>query len=89
MDENLYKLRLLLMEQNQWPLLYYFKFIVPNDKEKVESVKLLFSDPSKVTFNASRDINYISISYKQYMPDADSIIDIYRKAGLIEGLIAL
>lgn len=77
------------MEQNQWPLLYYFKFIVPNDKEKIESVKFLFSDPSKVTFNTSRDINYISISYKQYMPDADSIIDIYRKAGLIEGLIAL
>lgn len=77
------------MEQSQWPLLYYFKFIVPNDQEKIESVKLLFSDPSKVTFNASRDIKYISISYKQYMPDADSIIDIYRKAGLIEGLIAL
>lgn len=89
MDDNLYKLRLLLMEQPQWPLLYYFKFIVPNEKEKIENVKLLFPDPSKITFNTSRDINYISISYKQYMPDADSIIEIYRKAGLIEGLIAL
>lgn len=89
MDENLYKLRLLLMEQSEWPLLYYFKFIIPNEKEKIEMVKLLFSDPSKITFNASRDINYISISYKQYMSDVDSIIEIYRKAGLIEGLMAL
>lgn len=77
------------MEQSQWPLLYYFKFIVPNDKRKIEMAKLLFSDPSKITFNTSRDINYISISYKEYMPDADSIIDVYRRAGLIEGLIAL
>ena len=89
MDENLFKLRGILLEQKEWPLLYYFKFIVPNDKEKIEFVKLLFSDPSKISYNTSRDINYISISYKQYMPDADSIIDMYQKASLVEGLIAL
>ena len=77
------------MEQKQWPLLYYFKFIVPNDKVKIEQVKLLFPDPSMITYNTSRDINYISISYKQYMPDAESIIEIYQRASSVEGLIAL
>jgi hypothetical protein len=89
MDDNLLKLRKMLLEQKDWPLLYYFKFIVPNDKHKIEFVKLLFSDPSKITYNTSRDLNYISISYKQYMPDADSIVEIYQKASTVEGLIAL
>jgi len=89
MNENLYKLRQILLEQREWPLLYYFKFIVPNDKTKIEAVKLLFLDPSRIEYKTSKDIHYIGISCKQYMPDADSIIEIYRKAGLVEGLIAL
>jgi hypothetical protein len=70
-------------------MLYYFKFIVPNDKEKIETVKSFFLDPSKIKYKVSRDINYIGISCKQYMPDADSIVEIYQKASMIEGLIAL
>ncbi len=89
MNEDFYKLRKILMEQNEWPLLYYFKFIVPNDKAKIETVRLLFPDPSKINYNTSRDVNYIAISCKQYMPDADSIIDIYQKASSVEGIIAL
>lgn len=77
------------MEEKKWPQLYYFKFIVPNDNGKIESVKGLFSDPSKITYNTSRDIRFIGISCKELMPDAESIIAIYEKASLVEGLIAL
>jgi hypothetical protein len=89
MDENLARLRDVLMQHEDWPMQYYFKFIVPNEKEKLESIKRLFLDPSKITYNASRDINYIGVSYKQYMPDVDSIIAIYLKARSIKGVIAL
>ena len=89
MDDRLLILRSILMEEKNWPQLYYFKFIVPSDNEKIERVKGLFSDPSKITYNTSREIRFIGISCKQFMPDADSIIDIYEKAGLVEGLIAL
>ena len=77
------------MEEKNWPQLYYFKFIVPNDNGKLESVKGLFSDPAKITYNTSRDIRFIGISCKELMPDADSIIAIYEKASLVEGLISL
>lgn len=77
------------MEEKEWPQVYYFKFIVPNDKEKIESVKSLFKEPSNITYNTSRDIRFIGISCKEIMPDAEAIIAIYEKAGLIEGLIAL
>jgi len=89
MDDRLLTLRTILMEETKWPLLYYFKFIVPNDNEKIRIVKELFSDPSKITYNTSRDIHYIGISCKEYMPDVESIMAIYEKAGLVEGLIAL
>lgn len=89
MDDKLLKLRAILMEEKNWPQVYYFKFIVPNDKEKIESVKSLFTDPSKITYNTSRDIRFIGISCKEFMPDAESIVAIYEKASLVDGLIAL
>lgn len=89
MDESINKLRELLAENKQWPLLYYFKFIVQNDQEKLNKVKELFADQSAITYNTSRDIRFISLSCKQMMPDPESILEIYRKASLVDGLIAL
>lgn len=70
-------------------MLYYFKFIVHNNQEKLNRVKELFADPSTITYKTSRDIKFISLSCKQWMPDAESIIAIYEKASLVDGLIAL
>jgi hypothetical protein len=89
MSDNIEKFRELLSKNTEWPMLYYFKFIIDNNQEKLDRVKGLFSDPSSITYNTSRDIKFISLSCKQHMPDADSIIAIYEKANLIEGLIAL
>ncbi len=89
MNNSIDKFRKLLAENTEWPLLYYFKFIVQNDPEKLNQVKELFDDPSAITYNTSRDIRFISLSCKQLMPDTESIIEIYRKADMIDGLIAL
>jgi uncharacterized protein len=89
MDDTLFRLRAILMEEKKWPQVYYFKFIVPNDNEKISSVKSLFADPSKITYNTSRDIRFIGISCKEVMPNPESVIAVYEKAGTIEGLIAL
>ncbi len=89
MDEQFRKLRTTLLEQEEWPLLYFFKFIVPNDSEKIEKVKQLFPKPEDLSFRASRDIRYIAISSKEVMPDVDSIIKVYEKAAEIKGVIAL
>ncbi len=89
MDNRLLKLYKLLMQEKNWPQVYYFKFIVPNDNEKINTVKDLFPDPSKITYKTSRDIRFIGISCKEMMPDAESVIAVYEKAGKVEGLIAL
>lgn len=89
MDDTLFKLRAILMEDKRWPQVYYFKFIVPNDNEKIDAVRSLFSDRSKITYNTSRDIRFISLSCKELMSDPDSVIAVYEKASQVEGLIAL
>lgn len=89
MNDSINKLRELLAENKEWPMLYYFKFIVQNDQEKLNQVKELFADQSAITYNTSRDIRFISLSCKQLMPDTESILEIYRKASLVDGLIAL
>ena len=89
MKENIEKFRELLADQNEWPMLYFFKFIVQNNTEKLNQVKELFADPSKITYKTSRDIKFIGLSCKQWMPDPESIIAIYQKASEVDGLIAL
>ena len=89
MNSNIDNFLELLSKNEQWPMLYYFKFIVQNNQEKLNQVKELFSDPSAITYKTSRDIRFIGMSCKQWMPDAESIIAIYEKASKVDGLIAL
>ena len=89
MNDNIEKFRELLSKNTVWPMIYYFKFIISNSQEKLDQVRSLFADPSTITYNTSKDIRFISLSCKQLMPDAESIIAIYEKASLVDGLIAL
>ena len=89
MKENIEKFRELLADQKEWPMLYFFKFIVQNNAEKLNQVKELLADPSTITYKTSRDIKFIGLSCKQWMPDPESIIAIYQKASEVDGLIAL
>ena len=89
MDERLVKLSEILQKEKNWPQFYFFKFIIPNEKEKLETVKSLFSNPNKITYRTSRDIKYIGVSCKQWMPTPEAIISIYEKAYSIQGVIAL
>jgi uncharacterized protein len=89
MKENSIKFRELLSKNEHWPMLYYFKFIVQNNQEKLNHVKELFDDPSSITYKTSRDIRFIGLSCKQWMPNPDSIVAIYEKASQVDGLIAL
>ena len=90
MDEDkLKKLRELLDEQNQWPAIFLFKFIVPSDADKVSELKQIFGESAEFSTRLSGKGNYTSVSIKEMMLDADSIFDRYRKASSIDGIIAL
>ena len=69
-----------------WPSLYTFKFIVKAGQEdEVTKLFPLHTNTSKPSKNG----NYTSITFQMMMPSAQAVIDVYKKAAAIEGLIAL
>ncbi|MFN5418153.1 MAG: DUF493 domain-containing protein [Flavobacteriia bacterium] len=88
MDINLDSLREKL-DLLDWPEVYFFKFIVPNDSERVALVTALFDASSDIVMHPSKTGKYISISAKEMMLDVDSIIEKYKQASLIKDIISL
>lgn len=72
--------------ETAFPSLYMFKFIVNAGKE--EQVAALLPN-NEMTLKKSSKGNYVSATIKAMMPSSDAIIEIYRKASLIEGVISL
>ena len=70
-----------------WPSLYTFKFIIPATKE--EDLRLLFPLHTTTTEKSSERGKYVSLTYQMMMPSSDSVIEVYKRASVIEGLVAL
>ena len=73
----------------EWPRVYFFKFIVPSDNQKLAQVEALFGPEAQVSLKQSSKGNFVSVSAKELMLSADGIIERYEKAAGIEGLMAL
>lgn len=86
-DNRVYEsLKQKLDNQFAWPMLYMFKFIVPEaNKEKVVS---LFNKHD-VTSRNSKNGNYVSLTIQMFMNSSEDVIEVYKKASGIDGLIAL
>lgn len=69
-----------------WPSLYTFKFIVKAGQE--DDLRKLFPLHTN-TLKPSKNGNYTSITFQMMMPSAKAVIDVYKKAEVIEGIIAL
>lgn len=78
-----------LEESGEWPRVYFFKFIIPADNQKLALVEALFGSEANVTIKQSHKGNYLSVSAKELMFSADKVIERYKKAVKIEGLMAL
>ncbi|GAB5418168.1 MAG: DUF493 family protein [Crocinitomicaceae bacterium] len=77
------------LELLSWPNVYFFKFIVPNESERVAKVTALFNSADDLQLQPSKTGKYISVGAKELMLDVDSIIVKYQEAAKIEGLISL
>ena len=88
MSESLDKLKTQL-ELQDWPNVYMFKFIMINKPELMAKVLAIFDEHSDVLYKSSKNAKYMSISVKELMLDVNSILDKYKKASQIEGVIAL
>lgn len=86
-DENTLKtLQVRLDDVFIWPCLYVFKFIV--GKGQLGEVTALFSGV-EVTVRDSKHGKYVGVTVELSMESSAAVIEIYRRASLIEGLIAL
>ncbi|MCU4174801.1 DUF493 family protein [Carboxylicivirga sp. N1Y90] len=83
------KLKELLLQNKKWPMLYLFKFIVPNSDGKVEKVVSLLPKHGKVSYRHTKNLKHVSVSCKVSMKNADAIIDISQKVAEIPGVISL
>lgn len=89
MEEEVFGNLKIQLELQEWPDVYLFKFIVPNDAERIAKVSALFTESADIVMHPSRNGNYMSISAKEMMLDVDSIIVKYIEASKIKGVIAL
>lgn len=77
------------LELQEWPNVYLFKFIAPNNSETVAKVTALFDDGTDLSYNKSKTGKYVSISVKEMMMSVDSIVSKYEEVSKIKGVIAL
>lgn len=88
MDENSKRLRELL-EQENYPSVFFYKFIVKNNEEKIAEVKRCFSENAEIELHPSRNGNYVSVSIKEMMLNVDDIFLRYERVSKIDDVIAL
>jgi hypothetical protein len=83
------KLQEQLEKESSWPLVYMFKFILPADNQKLALVENMFSSEAVISQKSSGEGNYLSITVKEVMLDAASVIAVYSRASKIPGVISL
>ena len=77
------------LELQEWPSVYLFKFISPSDSEIIARITVLFDQGSDLKYKESKKGKYVSVSVKEMMMDADSVIKKYKQISKIPGVIAL
>lgn len=88
-EEDLEKLRLKLVETTSFPSVYMFKLIVPSENRTIALVENIFEAEADILTKESGKGKYTSITAKQVVMSAEEIIDIYKKAATIKGVMLL
>lgn len=81
------KFKELLDQEYSWPSPYLFKFVVL--AEHSDEVLKAIAIGELVSKKSSRNGKYISLSIQVVVYSSDEIIEIYKKASLVEGVISL
>ena len=88
-NSKLEELREKLNKSTEWPTVYFFKFIVPNNNANLAEVFSLFDDSSVISTKESSGGKFISVSAKELVLSADVVIEKYILASKIKGIISL
>jgi len=90
-EEFYSKLKTQLLETENWPSEYLYKFIVKSDAYKIAEIETIFNNIGAVIkTNESKNGKYTSISINVIMKDPDAVISKYIEVtNNVEGVIAL
>ena len=89
MDEEAFKGLKAQLAEREWPEPYMFKFIFEPNPSTLAKLQLLFDNTARVTIRESTKGKYVSFTAIEMMLDAESVLNRYREAAKIEGLISL
>lgn len=78
-----------LSETMTFPSVYMFKLIVPSENRTIALVENLFGEDADIHTIQSGQGKYTSITAKQVVIHVDEVIDVYKKANNISGVIFL
>jgi hypothetical protein len=76
----------ILKGEVQFPSYYPFKFIV---KVEYRDQLIAIFDQHKVELTPSKNGNYVSVTCQMLVATPEHVIEIYKKASAIQGVIAL
>lgn len=88
MEERQHRLKELLDKEN-YPLLYLFKFIIRQDHDKMVAIKRCFDETAQFEIHPSKNGNYISINIRQIMLNSDDVLQRYERVAQIKDVIVL
>lgn len=83
-------LKVKLEENHHFPEDYLFKFILPNNNEKLTEIYQVFDEIKyTITTKESRNGKYISTSILAFVLDANQVVNIYQEVAKVEGVMML
>lgn len=87
--EELEKFRQKLIETTTFPSVYMYKFIVKSENRTIAMVETLFDAEADLHTKESGNGKYTSVTAKAVVMNVDEVIEIYKKAAEIPGIIFL
>jgi putative lipoic acid-binding regulatory protein len=88
-EQELNNFKQKLSESMSFPGVYMFKFIVTSEHRNIALVENLFEAETIINTRDSSNGRYTSVTAKQVVMTVDEIIEIYRKASEIKGIMFL
>ena len=88
-DDQLAGLRARLDAHHDWPSEYMFKFIAPNQPEKIEAILVIFPAEVRLERKTSGGGKYISLTIHEVVSNADAVFHRYQTVQAIGGIFAL
>lgn len=88
-EEEINSFREKLSQSMSFPGVYMFKFIITSEHRNIALVDNLFGPEAEISSKESTEGKYTSITARQVVMNVDEIIDVYRKAARIKGIMFL